>query len=428
MRRIWGNSSVTTDIIGVGMNMQRITLMQISRTLAAAGILFVTSVAALAQPPAGAPGRGGGRGGPPAPKSPEVSADSRVTFRLRAPNAKEVAVTGMPGGRLVMQKDEQGVWSITTDAMKPDMYSYSFSIDGATVTDPGNSAFKTSATTAGQSIVHVPGAVSWEPTPGLARGVVAHHFYHSALVGDDRDFYVYTPPNYDANRKEPYPVLYLLHGLGDDAYGWISAGSANVILDNLIGQGKAQPMIMVNTLGYGVSLPAMFGGGNGGRGGGGPEMLPNFAKTLLDEVMPQVEKQYKVSRDRSQRAIAGLSMGGAEALFTGLNHLDKFAYVASFSGAFVMWPRPAGVQAVDDSVFAANFPKVDSKVNSQLKLLWIGCGTEDGLMGVNRQFRTWLKSKDVKAIEVETPAMAHVWPLWRQNLTEIAPMLFQKGK
>ena len=247
-------------------------------------------------------------------------------------------------------------------------------------------------------------------------------------MGDDRDFYVYTPPNYDANRREPYPVLYLLHGLGDDAYGWISAGSANVILDNLIGQGKAQPMIMVNTLGYGVSLPAMFGGGNGGRGGGGPEMLPNFAKTLLDEVMPQVEKQYKVSRDRNQRAIAGLSMGGAEALFTGLNHLDKFAYVASFSGAFVMWPRPAGVQAVDDSVFAANFPKVDSKVNSQLKLLWIGCGTEDGLMGVNRQFRTWLKSKDVKAIEVETPAMAHVWPLWRQNLTEIAPMLFQKGK
>jgi len=135
MRRIWGNSSVTTDIIGVGMNMQRITLMQISRTLAAAGILFVTSVAALAQPPAGAPGRGGGRGGPPAPKSPEVSADSRVTFRLRAPNAKEVAVTGMAGGRLVMQKDEQGVWSITTDALKPDMYSYSFSIDGATVTN-----------------------------------------------------------------------------------------------------------------------------------------------------------------------------------------------------------------------------------------------------------------------------------------------------
>ncbi|MCU1328748.1 MAG: putative esterase, partial [Bryobacterales bacterium] len=398
-----------------------------------------SALTAFAQP-APAPGRAGGRGGPPAPKSPEVSTDGRVTFRLRAPNAKEVAVTGLPGGRLVLQKDEQGVWTGTTEALKPDMYGYLFSIDGANVNDPANAAFKTSATSAGQSLVHVPGAVSWEPTPGLPRGAVAHHFYHSSLIGDDRDFYVYTPPNYDPNRKEPYPVLYLLHGLGDDAYGWISAGAANVILDNLIGQGKAQPMIMVNTLGYGVPLTTMFAGGGGGRGGmGGNGMIANFAKALTDEVMPQVEKQYRVTKDRNQRAIAGLSMGGAEALYTGLNNLDKFTYVASFSGAFVMWPKPAaaasaaapatpGPAPVTDEVFAMNFPKVDAKINSQLKLLWIGCGTEDGLIGVNRQFRTWLKSKDVKAVEVETPAMAHVWPLWRQNLTEIAPMLFQKGK
>jgi len=401
-------------------------------------IALLLSLSAWAQTPP-APGRAGGRGGPPAPKSPEVSTDGRVTFRFRAPNAKEVAVTGMPGGRLVMQKDEQGVWSATTDALKPDMYSYAFSIDGATVNDPANPAFKTSATGAGQNIVHVAGPVSWEPAPGIARGAVAHHFYHSALIGDDRDYYVYTPPNYDPNRREPYPVLYLLHGLGDDAYGWISAGAANVILDNLIAQGKAQPMIMVNTLGYGVPLTTMFGGGGGGRGGmGGNTMIPNFARALTEEVMPQVEKQYKVTKDRNQRAIAGLSMGGAEALYTGLNNLDKFSYVASFSGAFVMWPKPEaaapaagatpGPAPVDDAVFALNFPKVDAKINSQLKLLWIGCGTEDGLIGVNRQFRTWLKSKDVKAIEVETPAMAHVWPLWRQNLTEIAPMLFQKGK
>jgi enterochelin esterase family protein len=406
-----------------------------ARNIAAAGLLSLAAMTAFAQP-APAPGRAGGRGAP-APRSPEVAADGRVTFRLRAPNAKEVAVTGLPGGRLVMQKDEQGVWSATSEALKPDMYGYMFSIDGANVNDPANPNFKTSATAAGQNLVHVPGAVSWEPAAGIARGAVAHHFYHSSLIGDDRDFYVYTPPNYDPNRKEPYPVLYLLHGLGDDAAGWITAGAANVILDNLIGQGKAQPMIMVNTLGYGVPLTTMFGGGGGGRGGmGGNGMIPNFAKALIDEVMPQVEKQYKVTKDRNQRAIAGLSMGGAEALYTGLNHLDKFSYVASFSGAFVMWPRPeaaagaappaGGMPAVGDAVFEHNFPKVDSKINSQLKLLWIGCGTEDSLMGVNRQFRTWLKAKDVKAIEVETPAMAHVWPLWRANLTEIAPMLFQK--
>ena len=421
--------------------------MKFTKILATGALLAALCFTAAAQPPAApAPGRAGGRGGAPAPKSPEVSADSRITFRLRAPNAKEVAVTGLPPGRILMQKDEQGVWSVTTDPLKPDMYGYAFSIDGATVNDPANPAFKTSATSAGQNIVHVLGDVSWEPKPGLARGAVAHHFYHSALIGDDRDFYVYTPPNYDPNRKEAYPVLYLLHGLGDDAAGWISAGAANVILDNLIGQGKAEPMIMVNTLGYGIETSKMFAGGRGGAGAmGGNQMIPNFAKALLEEVMPQVDKQYRVAKDRNHRAIAGLSMGGAEAMFTGMNHLDKFAYIASFSGAYVMWPRPAsaaaapatppapgggrgGGMALDNAVFEMNFPHVDAKVNSQLKLLWIGCGTEDGLMGVNRQFRTWLKEKGVKVTEVETPAMAHVWPLWRQNLTEIAPLLFQKGK
>lgn len=394
---------------------------------------------ALAQPPA--PGRGGFA---PPVKSPEVSADGRITFRLRAPNAKEVFVTGIaPGQRLAMQKEEQGVWTLTTDPMKPDMYGYMFNVDGANFNDPGNSNFKTAMFGAGQSQVHVPGPVSWEPAPGIARGAVAHHFYHSALIGDDRDFYVYTPPNYEPNRKEPYPVLYLLHGLGDDAYGWISAGAANVILDNLIAQGKAKPMIMVNTLGYGVAN--MLADGRGGRGGpgviGGDKMIPNFAQALLEEVMPQVEKQYRVTKDRSQRAIAGLSMGGAEALFTGLNHPDKFAWVASFSGAFVMWPGAVpegsaaagrargGPPSVDTAVFEKNFPNLTAKTNSQLRLLWIACGTEDGLNGVNRQFKGWLKSKDVQFTDVEVPGMAHVWPLWRQNLTELAPMLFQsKGK
>jgi enterochelin esterase-like enzyme len=394
-----------------------------------AAVFATTSL--LAQP---APGRGGFG---PAVKSPEVSADGRVTFRLRAPNAKEIFVTGLaPGQRLAMQKDEAGVWSATTETMKPDMYGYMFNVDGANFTDPGNSNFKTAAFGAGQSQVHIPGAVSWEPAPGIARGAVAHHFYHSSLIGDDRDFYVYTPPNYDPARKEAYPVLYLLHGLGDDAYGWISAGAANVILDNLIAQGKAKPMIMVNTLGYGIAN--MMADGRGGRGGGtgAEKMIPNFATALVTEVMPLVEKQYRVTKDRGQRAIAGLSMGGAEALYTGLNNLDKFAWVASFSGAFVMWPRDAGPAAapaaggrgpvtLDTSVFDRNFPALSAKANSQLKMLWIGCGTEDGLIGVNRQFKTWLKAKDIQFTDVETPAMAHVWPLWRQNLTEIAQMLFQ---
>jgi enterochelin esterase family protein len=258
---------------------------------------------------------------------------------------------------------------------------------------------------------------------------VTHHFYHSALIGDDRDYFVYTPPNYDAHRKEPYPVLFLLHGLGDDASGWTTVGAANVILDNLINSGKAKPMIMVNTLGYGTA--------EGPRGAMGPAMIPTFAKALVEEVMPQIEKNYTAAKDRNNRAIAGLSMGGAESIYTGLHYLDRFAYIGSFSGAFVMWPRanpapapPAagggrGPRAMEDADFAKSLPDVTVKVNGQLKLLWIACGTEDGLNGVNNQLKAWLKAREIKFTGLEIPGFAHVWPLWRRNLAEFAPQLFQ---
>jgi enterochelin esterase family protein len=371
-----------------------------------------------------------GRGAPPV-KSPDVAADGRVTFRLRAPKATEVAVTGI-GQRLAMQKDDQGVWSVTTEPLKPDIYTYSFSVDGGTFVDPGNGSLKTSFGSAGQSLLHVPGAGVQEPGEG-PRGSVDHHFYKSALIGDKRDYYVYTPPNYDANRKEPYPVLYLLHGLGDDAAAWLNVGAANVILDNLINQGKAKPMIMVNTLGYGTP--------DGPRGAMGATMIPTFAKALIEEVMPQVEKAYRVTKDRNQRAIAGLSMGGAESLYTGLHHVDKFAYIGSFSGAFVMWPRanppapPAeggrggrGAPSMVDADFEKNFPDLNAKAAAPLKLVWIACGTEDGLNTVNKQFKGWLKQKDIPFTDLEIPGYAHVWPLWRQNLAELAPLLFQAKK
>jgi enterochelin esterase family protein len=359
--------------------------------------------------------------------------DGTVTFRLRAPNAKEVAVTGI-GQRLAMQKDEQGVWSATTDVLKPDIYTYSFSVDGASFIDPANPLLKTSYGSAGQSLLHVPGEVVWEPAEG-PRGTVNHHFYKSAAVGDNRDFFVYTPPGYDAHRKEPYPVFFVLHGLGDDAAGWLNVGAANVILDNLINSGKAKPMIMVNTLGYGTP--------DGPRGAMGATMIPTFAKALVEEVLPQVEKMYHVTKDRNQRAIAGLSMGGAESLYTGLHNIDKFAYIGSFSGAFVMWPRanpappPApgadagngrggrGMRQMETADFDKNFPGLTARSASQLKLIWIACGVDDGLIGVNRQFKSWLKEKDIPFTELEVPGYAHVWPLWRQNLAAIAPLLFQ---
>ena len=384
-------------------------------------LILMTVSAVWAQPARG-------RGGPsqPAVKSPEVSADRRVTFRLRAPNAKEVAVTGMPGGRLALEKNEQGVWSATTEPLEPEIYNYSFSVDGATFSDPGNPLLKPNFKAGGQSLVRVPGPVSWEPVSGGPRGVVAHHFYKSNVVGDDRDFYVYTPPNYDPNRKEAYPVLYLLHGLGDDAAGWLATGNANVILDNLISQGRAKPMIMVNTLGYG-SPEMVAGGGRGGMSGPGimEKNSEYYARALIQEVIPQVEKQYRVSKDRKDRAIAGLSMGGAEALFTGLNHIDRFAWVASFSGAFVMWNSDRNIQ-MGPAVFTKTFPSLDAKSVSQLRLFWISCGVSDGLVEVNRQFKEWLAARNIQPKYLEHPG-AHTWSVWRHNLTDLAPLLFQKN-
>jgi enterochelin esterase-like enzyme len=353
-----------------------------------------------------------------------------------------------------MQKNEQGVWTATTpEPMKPGIYQYTFSVDGLRIPDPGNNKFQTGFNSANSSRLVVPGGL-WSPAPGIARGAVTRHFFHSTLAGDDRDFWVYTPAGYDAGRKERYPVFFLLHGLGDEANSWMENGAANVILDNLIAQGKAKPMIMVNTLGYGYP--------NGPAGAMRDGMLDNFSKIVLQEVLPIVEKSYNVARTPSMRAIAGLSMGGAEATLTGLNHLETFAYVGSFSGAYVMWPgatppaaaaapgagpgaAPAGARGagapaagagagrggqrqITSETIAKAFPTLDAKANAKLKLLWITCGTADGLVGVNRTFRDWLDAKGVKNTYIEVPDIGHVWPFWRQNLADFAPLLFQTAK
>jgi enterochelin esterase family protein len=380
--------------------------------------------AAAPQAPAGA--RGGGRGA--AIKSPEIAADGRVTFRLRAPNAKEVIVS-FGQTRLPMQKDDQGVWSATSDALAPNYYTYSFVIDGTTVNDSVNRRVETSFGSA-RSMFVIPGPEPWLPDPAVPRGAIARHTFRSAIANDERDFLVYTPAGYDPKRSRAYPTLYLLHGLGDDAERWMNGGGANVILDNLIAQGKTVPMVVVTTLGYGVS--------NGPAGASTPESIPGYTKILLTEVMPVVEQTYNVAKTRDQRAIAGLSMGGAEALFTGLNHPDKFAWIGSFSGAFVMWRSAAGADANagnagrgagpsnSAAVFDKTFPALDAKVNSSIRLLWISCGTADGLIGVNREFKDWLRSKNIRFSEEEVPDLGHVWPLWRRNLVDFAQKAFQK--
>lgn len=348
---------------------------------------------------------------PPRLRSPEVHPDNRVTFRFRAPNAKEVLLAREGAQRVPMQRDEQGVWTLTTEPLEPDLYGYTFIVDGVSLIDPSNPSMKPNLLNT-QSVVQIgsPG-LPWEVN-AVAHGQIHRHFYRSAIVGDDRDFFVYTPPDYDPAAGKLYPVLYLLHGFSDDAGGWTAVGRAHVILDNLIAQGKARPMLVVMPLGYGA--PEIVTGTGPRDPTLGRRNLDKFREALLQEVIPAVEKSYRVERDRNSRAIAGLSMGGAESLYTGLNNLKTFAWVGSFS---------AGTLSANQN-FDDVFPGLDAKANAQLHLLWIACGKEDGLIGNHRKFIDWLKTKEIRNSANETSG-AHTWMVWRRNLAEFVPLLFR---
>jgi len=374
-----------------------------------------TSATQKPQPQAAAPQT------PPAlVTSPEVLADHRVTFRLRASNAKEVSVQIDGASKpLVLLKNEEGVWSGTTESLAPDYYGYVFLVDGTAVLDPSNNTIKPNLLYRANE-VHVPPASgnssnsvwpTWEIS-NVRRGEIHHHFYRSKVVGDERGYFVYTPPGYNPRGKQTYPVLYLLHGYSDDASAWTAVGRANVILDNLIASGKAKPMLIVMPLGYGAPGILLLGSGALRDPGIGQRNFDRFRDALLTEVIPRVEAEYLVRNDRDSRAVAGLSMGGAESLLTGLNNLNEFAWIGAFSSGG-MTPE-----------FNKEFPGLDASANAQLRLLWIACGTEDSLIEISRRLRAWLASKDIHHVGVETPG-AHTWLVWRRNLAEFAQLLFR---
>ena len=311
-----------------------------------------------------------------------------------------------------MQKDDQGVWSSTSEVLEPDVYAYSFSVDGVHAIDPGNPLLKYNPLNT-DSQVHVPGPATlpWELND-VPHGQIHRHFYHSAVAGDDRDFLVYTPPGYDPAAKKRYPVLYLLHGYSDDATAWTSVGLAHVILDNLIARKQAQPMIIVMPLGYGTMEVVRAGWSGVRRGDLWQVNLDRFRETLLQEVLPQAEKAYRIQADPAHRAIAGLSMGGSESLRVGLNALDHFAYVGAFSSGGL------------GTNFTDVFPGLDAKANAHLRLLWMGCGEQDGLLAGNQAFSQWLNSHGVRHTWVQTPG-EHSFRVWRRYLATLAPLLFR---
>ncbi len=344
--------------------------------------------------------------------SPEVLPDGRVTFRLKAPEARVVRVQceGLVDANMV--KDGQGVWSFTTAPLEPDFYGYTFIIDGVRVMDPNNPSIKYNLLSP-ESEAHVPGPASlpWEVND-VPHGVVHRHFYHSAAGGDDRAFFVYTPPGYKDSARARYPVLYLLHGFNQEAGAWCSVGRANIILDNLIARGAAKPMVVVMPLGYGTIEVVHRGWTNLSQPDNWERNMNQFRATLLDEVLPQVESAYRVSTNRQERALAGLSMGGAETLTVGLNALDRFAWIGAFGAGGL------------NTNYSAVFPTLNAAANRRLRLLWIACGKQDAWLDPNRRFVQWLEARGVHCSWTET-AGRHSFRSWRPDLAAFVPLLFQ---
>jgi enterochelin esterase-like enzyme len=345
---------------------------------------------------------------PPAVVSPEVHPDGRVTFRLLGPEAHEVTLNASwVKGPKNMAKDEKGIWSLTI--VEPDIYNYTYSIDGVRTIDPHNPWVKTGVRAA-SSTVEVPASSPlFYDLRKVPHGEVHIHYYESKALGVTRRLHVYTPPGYDPAKNQRYPVLYLLHGAGDDDSTWTSIGRANLILDNLLADRKAEPMIVVMPFGH---TPA--------RAGSSVERQVTsqaFENDLLGDVIPLIESKYRVRKDAASRAIAGLSMGGGQSSRIGLGHPELFQWVGAFSAA---------VRDVETNKPIQKFLSDPKKAN-QLKLLWIGCGKDDFLLDANKKLVALLEEKGIHHT-FRLSEGDHSWPVWRRYLNEMAPLLFAKRR
>lgn len=364
-----------------------------------------------------------GRGfGPQGPRvvSPEVSAEHKLTFRILAPKAETVRLNAGDlqklGDATKMTKATNGVWETTVGPIAPGTYRYSFNVDGVTVIDPRNPATSESNENA-WSLVHVPGA-DWMDTKDVPHGAVAEVTYWSSTLKRFRRMHVYTPPGYELG-KGKFPVFYLLHGAGDCDDSWTTVGRAGFILDNLIAAGNARPMVVVMPAGHTGPF----------RAGGPRPAVDEFSQDLLKDILPRVEKNYRVYTDRKDRAMAGLSMGGGQTLNIGIPNLDKFAYLGVYSsGVFGITGRnrdgstnaPAGPTFEERHQAQLD----DAKLKKGLKLLWFATGKDDFLVETSRATVAMLKKHGFDVVYRETEG-AHTWIVWREYLHEFAPQLFQ---
>jgi enterochelin esterase-like enzyme len=364
-------------------------------------VVLLAGAAAMlqAQPPNAQPG-----------VSPEVHSDRRVTFRIHAPKASEVGFFGdwmTPNTTQKMTKGEDGTWSITVGPLRPSIYIYNFVLDGLPIADPVNPRVKLRARTSA-SLVEVRGD---EPLPWMPRdvphGKVEIAWQHSKVLGGDpRWIWIYTPPGYDKAQNRRYPVLYLFHGSNDIAGGWVLAGNANFILDNLIAAKHAEPMILVMPFGHAVPF-----------GSPREQQAKNVAlydDYVMKDVVPFIEADYRVAPGRKNRAVAGLSMGGGQSLHIAFTHPEAFSSVGAFSAAV-----PEDFEAQFGSALANS-----SDTNARPSAIWFACGREDFLFARNEKLASILKARGIPHTWRPTEGN-HTYTYWRQYLAEFAPTLFR---
>ena len=372
-------------------------------------------------------------------ESPVVNPDGTVTFRYQAPKAVKVTLSGdflptqkitfnMGGQEMTfdapgvaeLKEGRNGVWEYTTDfKVAPDMYTYTYSVDGKTVIDDNNIWVNRDISSL-TSVLLVPGErADLYTIQDVPHGTVSKVWYESATAGFDRRLSVYTPAGYEQNKKAKYPVLYVLHGIGGDEDAWLDQGRAAQILDNLIAQGKAKPMIVVFTNGN-ISQEAAPGQNSNGYvrpTTSLPQTMEGTFETSFPEIVNFIDANYRTIAKKQSRAICGLSMGGFHTLYVSLNYPDMFGFSGMFSAAI-------GVS--DDSV-SPMYQDFDKKLatyfSKKPNLLWVGCGNTDFLIQANRDFIKKLEDNNYKHTYLENEG-GHIWKNWRIYLTEFVPQLF----
>jgi len=367
-------------------------------------------------------------------ESAVVNPDNSVTFRFIAPDAQKVEVAGdfaekaeenpvggvVGTGLIPMTKDDNGVWTLTTRPLDSELYMYLFIVDGVATTDPNNPFVYRDFATITSIFIVGNGKADLYKVNDVPHGSLTHRWYDSEGLGMDRRINIYTPPGYESS-NDKYPVLYLLHGYGGDEDEWVNFGRATQILDNLISQGKARPMLVVMPNGH-TAMEAAPGESSMGFYKPGRDKdradVPGAFEANFREIIDFVESNYRVVPDKAHRAIAGLSMGGAHAINISRRYENTFDYVGVFSSAHsVMRSGSEGTQ--DD--FDATLRK---QIDNGLKLYWVGIGKDDFLYDANKQFRAKLDSLGMKYTYMETEG-GHIWRVWRIYLGEFAQLIFQ---